>query len=52
MALRVEKQGEKRLEKSLKRSMGSLHILKNGQEETDDTEELGGRATPTPGPGR
>lgn len=48
VALRVEKQGEKRLEKSLKRSMGSLHML-NGQEEKDDTEELGGRATPTPG---
>jgi hypothetical protein len=48
VALRLEKQGEKKLEKSLKRSIGSLHIL-NGEEETEDMEELGGRATPVPG---
>lgn len=43
VALRVEKQGEKKLEKSLKRSMGSLHML-----DGDGEEEAAGRATPTP----
>lgn len=44
----MEKQGEKRLEKSLKRSMGSLHILED-EGEADEMDDTGGRATPTPG---
>jgi PH/SEC7 domain-containing protein len=41
IALRVKKQGEKKLDRSLRRSFGSLHLL-NEDEGGDD-----GRATPT-----
>lgn len=48
VALRVEKQGERKLEKSLKRSMGSLHMLDEGQAELEDEVDQDGRTTPTP----
>lgn len=45
IALRVKKQGENKLDRSLRRSVGSLHMLNDdGRDENGDGED--GRATP------
>ena len=42
IALRVKKQGENKLDRSLRRSVGSLHIVKDDDEDGEE-----GRRTPT-----
>lgn len=45
IALRVKKQGEKKLDRSLRRSVGSLHLFNERIVEDDGADD--GRITPT-----
>jgi PH/SEC7 domain-containing protein len=47
IALRVKKQGENKLDRSLRRSVGSLHMLNGDEGGHDIGDGEDGRATPT-----
>lgn len=47
IALRVKKQGENKLDRSLRRSVGSLHMLNGDDIGEDHGDGEDGRATPT-----